>query len=104
MTVVRIPALRPGVASNALGVAGLVGLVVSIGGLAGWPWAVLTAAVFAIALAVIAQNAQAADGADEATRRLLHEPMRPPPAGAPNLQGASFFPAKQFAHADSTTI
>jgi hypothetical protein len=97
---IRIPALRPGTASNVLGAVGLVGIVVSIGMLAGWPWAMLAGGIVAIALALIAQNAQTVD---DAAHRLLNEPMRPAPAGAPNLEGAPFVPAKQFARASHAT-
>lgn len=52
---IPLPRITPGTATNLLGVAGLVAIVVSIGMLAGLAWAVMAAGICAVLLTVIAQ-------------------------------------------------
>lgn len=66
MVTIRIPALPRGLFTNLLGVAGLVAVVVAIGALTDWRWALLAAGVFAVALHVVAQlNAEPEAGGQE---------------------------------------
>lgn len=51
---ITLPKISPGLVSNLLGLLGLIAIVVAVGGMAGVWWAVLTAGVFAVALAYIA--------------------------------------------------
>lgn len=55
MVTIRIPAPSSMLMANLLGVLGLAGVVVAIGGLAGWWWALLAAGTLLAGLAVIAQ-------------------------------------------------
>jgi hypothetical protein len=55
MVTIRIPVPSGILASNLLGVVGLLAIVVAIGALAGWPWALLAGGVFAVALTALAQ-------------------------------------------------
>jgi hypothetical protein len=50
--------------SNLLGVLGLVAVVVAIGLLAGWPWALLAAGLVCVGLCALAQNAAATVAAE----------------------------------------
>ncbi len=54
MVTIRVPAPPPGLLANLLGLAGLVAIIVAIGALASWPWALLAAGVFAVGLAWLA--------------------------------------------------
>lgn len=63
MVTIRIPAPSSMLVANLLGVLGLIGVVVAIGGLAGWWWALLAGGVFAVGLAVIAQANLAGESA-----------------------------------------
>lgn len=54
MVTIRIPALPRGLFTNLLGVAGLVAIVVAIGALTDWRWALLSSGVFAVVLHVVA--------------------------------------------------
>ncbi len=60
MTYVRIPVprLTAGLMSNALGLLGLVLMVVGVGGLAGIWWAVMTAGVTGVALSYLISSQQ----------------------------------------------
>lgn len=62
---IRLPRLPAGATANITGLLGLFAVVLAIGGLTrNWWWAVLTAGVFAVALAYVAQTyAAAAEGA-----------------------------------------
>ncbi len=55
MATVQIPAPSSTLATNLLGVSSLAAIVVAIGALTSWPWALLTAGAFGIALTVLAQ-------------------------------------------------
>jgi hypothetical protein len=44
--------------SNLVGLLGLIGIVVAIGALTSWPWALLAAGVFAVALSALASAQQ----------------------------------------------
>jgi hypothetical protein len=70
MVTVRIPALPHGVGSNLLGLAGLIAVIVALGGLTGnWWWSLLGAGAVAVGLAVLAQyNAPAREAADAPTQ------------------------------------
>jgi hypothetical protein len=59
MVTVRIPVPSGQMATNILGVFGVLAVVLAVGGLAGALWGLLTAGVFAIALAVLAQTLSA---------------------------------------------
>lgn len=65
---VSIPSVQaPTVASNLLGVAGLLGLVVSVGALAGsWWWSVLTGSLVAIGLSYVTHAHAQAEAARQA--------------------------------------
>lgn len=63
MVTIRIPAPPPGLLSNLVGLLGLIGIVVAIGALTAWPWALLTAGLFAVSLSVLAGARQAAASA-----------------------------------------
>ena len=52
---VRLPRIPAGLGTNLLGALGLVAIVVAIGLLAGFAWALLAGGVFAVGLAVLAQ-------------------------------------------------
>lgn len=55
MVTIKIPALPHGMFSNLLGLAGLITLVVAVGGLTGnWWWSVLAAGASAVGLSYIA--------------------------------------------------
>lgn len=72
---IRVPRIPAGLVSNLLGLAGLVAVVVAVGGLTGnvW-WAVLTGGVFAVVLAVIAQTQTVAPARDTAAPHLTQVP------------------------------
>ena len=65
MTEIRIPVPRisAGLASNLLGVAGLLAIIFAVGALTSWKWGLLAAGVFSVALTVMAQSAAAQSGA-----------------------------------------
>lgn len=73
MVTIKLPALPSGLLSNLLGLAGLVAVVVAVGGLThNWWWSLLTAGVVATGLSYVAQlNAAqgeiAAEEDDDAT-------------------------------------
>ncbi|AYF31097.1 hypothetical protein CSH63_33075 [Micromonospora tulbaghiae] len=80
---VSVPTVQaPMLVSNLLGLAGLLGLVVSVGALAGsWWWSVLVGSLLAVGLAWVAHTyaqaaaAKATAGGDgEATLRVAREP------------------------------
>lgn len=56
---VRIPLPSSMLLSNLIGLAGLVAVVVAVGLLAGFAWALLCAGVMAVAMCALAQNAVA---------------------------------------------
>ncbi|MFJ8818200.1 hypothetical protein [Amycolatopsis thermoflava] len=58
---IRIPAPSSMLLANLLGVLGLVAVVVAVGGLAGWWWAVLAGGLVGVGLSVIALSNLAAD-------------------------------------------
>ena len=93
---IRIPIPSSMLVSNLLGVAGLAAVVVAIGLLAGFPWALLAAGVISVGLCALAQNAGDDDPQRDraaAVHQLLHTP--PAPAGGrPDLNGAVFEPAR----------
>ncbi len=60
MVTIRIPVPSSMLVSNLIGFLGLVAVVVAIGLLAGFAWALLGAGVIAVALCCVAQNATAA--------------------------------------------
>lgn len=74
MVTVRIPSPSPSAVTNLLGLAGLVAVVVAVGLLAGWAWALLAAGGVAVGLSVLAQNTTSAPRAaavsDAPTREL----------------------------------
>lgn len=70
---IRVPRVPAGLGSNLLGLAGLIAVAAALGGLLGnWWVSALAGGVFAVALAALAQNAQAAT----ATRKLAAVPDR----------------------------
>lgn len=76
MVTIRVPAPPPGLLANLLGLAGLVAIIVAIGALTSWPWALLAAGVFAVALAWLASVQQQAPAVRSAA------PVRPIRSGA----------------------
>jgi hypothetical protein len=60
---IRIPALPPGLLSNLVGLLGLVAIIVAIGALTSWPWALMSAGLFAVTLSALAGARQAASSA-----------------------------------------
>jgi len=50
---IKLPIITAGLISNLLGVFGLIALVVAVGGLAGWWWALVAGGVFAVALSYL---------------------------------------------------
>lgn len=75
---VRI-ALPPVLASNLLGLAGVLGFVVAIGALTDWRWALLVGSLIALAGAVLAQIGQ---------QQAAAEPTAAAPATAPVVLAA----------------
>jgi hypothetical protein len=69
---VHIPVPSSQTVTNLLGLAGLVLVILAVGGLAGAWWAVLAAGLFAVGLAALAQHrdAQPAAVVDAPTREL----------------------------------
>lgn len=63
MATIHVPTPSPSTVTNLLGLAGLVAIVVAVGLLASWPWALLAAGVAAVSLSVLAQNSVGAAGA-----------------------------------------
>lgn len=59
MVTIRIPVPSSMLVSNLVGLLGLVAVVVAVGLLAGFAWALLGAGVIAVALCALAQNAAA---------------------------------------------
>ncbi len=59
----RLPRLTPGLLSNLLGVAGLLGVVVAIGGLTSPWWALLAGSLIAVGLSYAASTHAEAEGA-----------------------------------------
>lgn len=56
MITLRIPAPPPGLASNVIGIVGLVAVALALGGLTGnWWWSVLLGGAFSVGLAYLAQ-------------------------------------------------
>lgn len=53
---IYVPRPSSTLVSNLLGVLGLVAIIVAVGLLAGWPWALLLAGVIAVGLCALAQN------------------------------------------------
>lgn len=53
----HIPAPSSTLISNLLGILGLVAIIVAVGFLAGWPWALLGAGLISVGLCALAQNA-----------------------------------------------
>lgn len=73
MVTIRIPALPAGLPSNLLGLAGLVAVVVAVGGLThNWWWSILAGGVAAVALSVIAAHNAGTEVTDE--RDLMDAP------------------------------
>ncbi len=72
MVTVRIPAPSATAVTNLLGALGLLGLIVALGALTSWPWALGLASLFAVGLSVLAQTRTAAAQAvqDAPTREL----------------------------------
>ena len=50
---IRVPHPSSTLVNNVLGVLGLIAIVVAIGGLAGWLWALLAGGIFAVTLCLI---------------------------------------------------
>jgi len=75
---IRIPVPSSMLVSNVLGVLGLVAVIVAVGLLAGFAWALLGAGVIAVALCALAQNAAARPASRPATTSLKAVPA---PAG-----------------------
>jgi hypothetical protein len=63
--VIRIPVPTGAAATNLLGVAGLLLVILAIGGLAGVWWAVLAAGLMAVGLAALSQHREAAPAAED---------------------------------------
>lgn len=57
MVTLRIPVPSSAMVVNLLGVVGVLAIVAAVGILTAWPWALLAAGVFAVTLALVAQNA-----------------------------------------------
>lgn len=68
---------------NLLAAAGLTGVCVAVGGLAGWPWGLLLAGVLAAALAVLGANSSEQPPALNDTDRILHQVPTAPRKGTP---------------------
>ena len=66
MATIQVPSPPPGLGTNLLGVAGLAAVVVAVGALTDWRWALLLAGVFAVALCWVAHQHQAAAAVPEA--------------------------------------
>lgn len=77
--------LQPGNGSNLLGLAGLLAIVAAIAGLAGPWWGVLTAGLFGLALAALAQRRDALAADNERASNVLHMP--PAKAGPATARG-----------------
>lgn len=60
---IYVPSPSSMLVSNALGVAGLVAVIVAVGLLAGWAWALLAAGLVCVGLSALAQNAGVAAAA-----------------------------------------
>lgn len=73
---IRLPRIPSGGLSNIVGLLGLLGIVLAVGGLTGnWWWSVLTAGVFGVALAYVAQTHDAVAATAEPVAAGRSEPM-----------------------------
>lgn len=74
MTEIRIPVPRlpRGLVANLVGLAGLIAVVLAVGGLTGnWWWSVLAAGAIAVGLSYVAQTHAAAEAKPVAPPRLV---------------------------------
>lgn len=72
MVTIRIPLPTRGAVSNWLGLVGFVSVLVAIGGLAGWLWALLTFGLVAVGLSYLAHVASNAPVRQVAAAQSLH--------------------------------
>lgn len=78
MITIRIPAPSSLLVANLLGALGLLVIVLAVGMLAGWPWALLTGGIFLVLLSLVATShaaqAEAANATEGERARLTEVP------------------------------
>lgn len=74
---IRVPRVPSGTIANLIGLAGLLGIALAVGALAGsWWWSLLAGSVFAVALSYVAQTHEQAERAAETARPAAAEAPR----------------------------